>query len=198
MGGFDKTVNDVPSLNVRYGSSSHTSGTKGGHNIYLRAFARDGVKLLGRFASASGTTITFDDDLQESLAEVDDHTKRWRSGVDRYVAEHGIDAPVETTPDPPDVMSIKVPDAPTELDLSAEGISTIIWATGFKYDYSWIKLPVTGKHGYPVQRRGVTAWPGLYFTGLHWMYSAKSAQFIGVSEDAEYVATHIASQRSDS
>ena len=76
--------------------------------------------------------------------------------------------------------------------LQAAGITSVIWATGFKYDYSWIKLPLTGGRGYPVQRRGVTAWPGLYFTGLQWMYSAKSAQFIGVSEDAQHVAEQLA------
>lgn len=192
MGGFDRTVEDVDSLDVRFGSSSHTSGTKGGHNIYLRAFARDGVKLLGRFSEGSGTHLTFEDNLQDSLKLIDDHAEKWRAGVDQYIIENDIDAPREPEPDPPEIMQIKVPEAPTQLDLQRAGISTVIWATGFRYDYSWIKLPLTGNRGYPVQRHGVTAWPGLYFTGLHWMYSAKSAQFIGVSEDARYVADHIA------
>lgn len=192
MGGFDRTVNDVASLNVRFGSSAHTSGAKGGHNIYLRAFARDGVKLLGRFVGANGTNLTFEDNLQESLDRIDQHAAKWRANVDRYVAEHDIDARLETEPDPPDIMQIKVPDAPTQVDLRQSNISTVIWATGFRYDYSWINLPLTGNRGYPVQRHGVTAWPGLYFSGLQWMFSAKSAQFIGVSEDAQYVAGHIA------
>jgi putative flavoprotein involved in K+ transport len=198
MGGFDRTVNDVPSLNVRFGSSAHTSGTKGGHNIYLRAFARDGVRLLGRFNGGSGNRMKFKADLHDSLANTDEHAARWRAGVDRYIEEHGLDAPPEPEPDPPGISDIRVPDPPLELDIKQAGISTVIWATGFRYDYSWIKLPVTGNHGYPVQRRGVTAWPGLYFSGLQWMFSAKSAQFIGVSEDACYVAEHIASKLSGS
>lgn len=72
------------------------------------------------------------------------------------------------------------------------GISTIIWATGFQYDFDWIRLPVTGERNFPVQHRGVTDFAGLYFMGLQWMFGAKSAQFIGVGEDAEYVAGHIA------
>ena len=196
MGGFDRTVNDVPSLDVRFGSSAHTSGTKGGHDIYLRAFARDGVRLLGRFAGGSGSRLRFKDDLRRSLEETDAHAARWRAGVDRYIEENGLDAPPEPEPDPPGVSEIIVPDPPLELDLKSAGISTIIWATGFRYDYSWIKLPVTGNRGYPVQRRGVTAWPGLYFSGLQWMFSAKSAQFIGVGEDACYVAEHIAAKLS--
>jgi putative flavoprotein involved in K+ transport len=192
MGGFDRTVDDVPSLDVRFGSSSHTSGTKGGHDIYLRAFARDGVRLLGRFEGTDGERVRLADDLRQSLAAVDEHAARWRRGVDRFVAEQGLDAPLEEAPDPPGLERYPEDDPSTDLDLRTAGISTVIWATGFTYDFSWIRLPIAGERGYPVQRRGVTAWPGLYFTGLHWMYSAKSAQFIGVGEDAQYVAEHIA------
>ena len=192
MGGFDKTVDEVPSLDVRFGSSSHTSGSKGGHNIYLRAFARDGVTLVGRFEAANGERISFRDDVRESLDGADEYAAKWRRGVDAYIEERGMDMPREAQPDPPGLERYPEGEIPTELDLDEAGISTIIWATGFRYDYSWIKLPVTGDRGFPVQRRGVTAWPGLFFTGVHWMYSAKSAQFIGVGEDAEYVAEQIA------
>lgn len=194
MGGFDRTVNDVESLNVRFGSSSHTSGSKGGHDIYLRAFARDGVRLLGRLKGGTGSRLQLRDDLHASLAGTDEYAARWRAGVDSFVEKHGMDAPPEPEPDPPGISDIRVPDPPTDFDLRSAGISTVIWATGYRYDFSWIKLPLAGNRGYPVQRRGVTAWPGLYFTGLHWMYSAKSAQFIGVSEDAEYVARQIAAR----
>lgn len=194
MGGFDRTINDVPSLNVRFGSSSHTSGTKGGHNIYLRAFARDGVTLLGRFKSADGEHVKFRDDLHESLDAADDYARKWREGVDKYIKERDMDMPVEEQPDPPGLDRYPEGEPPTVLNLREAGISTVIWATGYRYDFSWIKLPVGGDRGFPVQRRGVTAWPGLYFTGLHWMYSAKSAQFIGVGEDAQYVAEHIAAR----
>jgi putative flavoprotein involved in K+ transport len=195
MGGFDQTIADVKSLSeARFGSSSHTSGTKGGHSIYLRAFARDGVTLVGRFVKADGCRLTFADDVRESLDAADAHAERWRRGVDAYIEENGLDMPPEPSPDPEGLDRYPEQDPPTGLDLRAAGISTIIWATGYRYDYSWIKLPVSGERGFPVQRRGVTVWPGLYFTGLHWMHSAKSAQFIGVGEDASYVAEHIASR----
>jgi putative flavoprotein involved in K+ transport len=191
MGGFDRTVNDVPDLKVRFGASAYTSGTKGGHDIHLRAFARDGVQLLGRFAGFDGSKAHFANDLQENLAYADEHAARWRRGVDRFVAEQRLHAPVELAPEPSGLERYPERLAATELDLRTAGVSTIIWATGFGYDFSWIKLPVVGERGYPVQRRGETAWPGFYFTGLHWMYSAKSAQFIGVGEDASYIAEHI-------
>ena len=195
MGGFDRTVNDVPSLDVRFGSSAHTSGSKGGHDIYLKAFARDGVRLLGRLEGASGHRLTFQDNLQATLDGIEEHAARWRAGVDQFIETNDMDVPVEPVREPQGLADIHVTASPLELDLREAGISTIIWATGFRYDYSWIKLPITGKRGYLVQRRGVTAWPGLYFSGLHWMYSAKSAQFIGVSEDAQHIAENIAARR---
>lgn len=195
MGGFDKTVNDVPSLDVRFGSSAHTSGSKGGHDIYLKAFARDGVRLLARLEGASGHRLTFEDNLQATLDSIEKHAARWRAGVDKFIEANGMDVPLELVQEPTGLDGIQLPPSPLELDLRKAGISTIIWATGFRYDYSWIKLPVSGARGFPVQRRGLTAWPGLYFTGLNWMYSAKSAQFIGVSEDAQHVAENIAARR---
>lgn len=72
------------------------------------------------------------------------------------------------------------------------GILKSIWSTGFKYDFDWIKLPVTGDRIYPIQKRGVSEYLGLYFIGIKWMFGSESAQFIGVGEDAEYLAGHIA------
>ena len=72
------------------------------------------------------------------------------------------------------------------------GILKSIWSPGFKYDFDWIKLPVTGDRIYPIQKRGVSEYLGLYFIGIKWMFGSESAQFIGAGEDAEYVAGHIA------
>ena len=73
-----------------------------------------------------------------------------------------------------------------EISLS-ESIKCIIWSTGFRYDFNWINLDITDEKGIPIQKRGVTKYKGLYFMGLQWMHSAKSAQFIGVAEDADFI-----------
>ena len=99
-----------------------------------------------------------------------------------------MDLPPDDNPDPPGLDAWPAEESPVQLDLVAEGITSIIWATGFGYNYDWIKLPVGDHRGFPIQQRGVTQWPGLYFMGLQWMYGANSAQFYGVHEDAEYVA----------
>jgi putative flavoprotein involved in K+ transport len=78
-----------------------------------------------------------------------------------------------------------------ELDLQNEGIKTIIWATGYQFDYSLTKFPVLDDDGYPVQERGVTEVPGLYFVGLHFLYKRVSGLPWGIAADAEYIADHI-------
>jgi putative flavoprotein involved in K+ transport len=84
-----------------------------------------------------------------------------------------------------------------ELDLDAEGISTIVWATGYAFDFSLVKLPVVDADGYPIQRRGVTSYPGLYFVGMPWIHKHKSGLLFGVGEDAAYIAALIAERKAD-
>jgi putative flavoprotein involved in K+ transport len=123
---------------------------------------------------------------------VDEHPLNWMRNVDEYVKKNGIQVPPDDTVAPPDIQDWPKGESPDSLNLVEAGIKTIVWSTGFKYDFDWIKLPITGDHNYPNQHRGVTDYPGLYFMGLQWMYGSKSAQFIGVGEDAEYVASHVA------
>jgi len=198
MGQFDKTIEDVESIDdARFGASSHTSGAGGGHDIYLRQLAKQGMSLVGPVTGANAKTLTFRTDLQEILKAVDEHPVRWKANVDKYINDQGWDFPEDTTVDPKGISDWPNGDAPAELNLADEGITSIIWATGFQYDYSWIDLPITGERNYPKQLRGVTDYPGLYFMGLQWMYGSKSAQFIGVGEDAEYVASHVAERFGD-
>jgi putative flavoprotein involved in K+ transport len=193
MGNFDKTIENVESIDsARFGSSSHTSGAGGGHDIYLRQMAKNGVTLVGPVTGGDDVTISLRTDLKEILDAVDAHPIQWKQGVDEYVEKHGINVPMDDTVDPPGIKHWPKGAVLSEINLVEAGIKTIIWSTGFKYDFDWIKLPITGEHNFPIQRRGVTEYSGLYFMGLQWMYGSKSAQFIGVGEDAEYVAGHAA------
>jgi putative flavoprotein involved in K+ transport len=95
---------------------------------------------------------------------------------------------------PPDDRSLAprtpVPAVP-ELDLRAAGITSVVWCTGYGYDLGWIDAPVLDASGAPDQVRGVTAVPGLYFLGLHWMHSFRSGLLPGVGADAAGLAEHI-------
>jgi putative flavoprotein involved in K+ transport len=84
----------------------------------------------------------------------------------------------------------------TEIDVVREDIETVIWTSGYRPQYDWVKFPVFDDIGFPVQVDGRTSVPGLYFVGVHWMRKNKSAILYGVGEDAEVVAGHILENRS--
>ena len=86
-----------------------------------------------------------------------------------------------------------------ELDLKAAGITSILWATGFRYDFGWVHVPIFADGGErlgrePVHARGVTRVPRLYLLGLPWLYKLKSSLMAGVGEDAAFLANHIATR----
>ena len=87
--------------------------------------------------------------------------------MDRYIQGNAIDAPAEQVPQYTDGYEVPLIE---QLDLKAAGITSIIWATGFQFDYSIVHLPVVDEAGFPVQNRGATRFPGLYFLGMPWLY----------------------------
>lgn len=71
-------------------------------------------------------------------------------------------------------------------------MTSVIWATGYRHDFSnLVKFSIWDEFGYPVQERGITEQPGLYFLGLHWLHTLKSGLFLGIADDAADVAAHI-------
>jgi putative flavoprotein involved in K+ transport len=77
-------------------------------------------------------------------------------------------------------------------DRSEVGVDAVIWATGYRPDYSWINLPIFDERGRPRHRRGVTDLPGLYFLGLTWQWTRGSALIGWVKDDAEFIAVQSA------
>ena len=102
----------------------------------------------------------------------------------------GLDVPVE--PVPAARPAPWADDPARTLDLDRTGIGTVVWATGFRRDFSWLHAPVLDDSGEPVQHRGVTAADGLYFLGLRWMHRRSSSFLDGVGADAEHLAERIA------
>ncbi len=184
----DRTVDKLPSPQAKFAGNPHLSGKDGGRTINLHLFAREGVRLLGHIAGAQGGKIRLLPDLKESLARVDKSEANITAMIDQYIARNGINVSEEVLPHYQDGYAV---DDVTDLDLKAEGISTIIWAMGYKFDYSLVRLPVTDEVGYPIQQRGVTHSPGLYFLGLSWLYKHKSPLLLGVGEDAEYIVEYM-------
>jgi putative flavoprotein involved in K+ transport len=171
MGQYDRTVSELPSPQAKFAGKPHISGTKGGHTINLHQFARDGATLLGRLEGVEDGIVKLRGDLYDNLAAGDRAEAELVKAIDAYVARTGILAPEETLPVLRDGFDQEIL---TELDLDAAGIANVIWATGYGFDFSMVKLPVTDGDGFPIQTRGATAFPGLFFVGLPWLHTAKS------------------------
>jgi putative flavoprotein involved in K+ transport len=78
-----------------------------------------------------------------------------------------------------------------QLDIRRAQLGSLIWATGYTFDFSWIDLPVLNVKGYPRHERGVAPLPGLYFLGLPWLTKMNSSFLSGVGDDAAQLANHI-------
>jgi putative flavoprotein involved in K+ transport len=178
----------LPSPKAKFAPVPQLSGAKGGHTINLHRFARDGVMLLGHLKHVVDGKILIAPDLMENLARTDKFEAEQVKLVDEFIERHGIDAPEETLPILRDGYSVPVIG---ELDLRAAGVSSVIWATGYRFDFGWVKPARLDADGFPMQKRGVTECPGLYFVGLPWMNTAKSGLLMGVGEQAAYIASQM-------
>jgi putative flavoprotein involved in K+ transport len=170
------------------------TGAYGGYTIDFRRFAADGITLLGRVAAARDGVLDIAPGLAECLANGDAYYKTFLDMMDAHVAQHGLNLPGDPAAraalaDPPCVT------APLQrLDLAAERIGAVIWATGYGVDFGWIDLPVLDARGEPLHRDGIAGVPGLYFLGLPWLSKMSSAFLSGVGDDAAVLADHIAAR----
>jgi putative flavoprotein involved in K+ transport len=170
------------------------SGAYGGHTIDFRRFAAEGVTLLGRVTAARGDVLDIAPDLAGNIADGDLYCATFLDMVDAHVGAHALDLPEEPA------ARAKLPDPAclTEplrrLDMRAENIQSVIWATGYGLDLGWIDLPVLDARGEPRHRHGIAEIPGLYFLGLQWLSKMRSSFLSGVGEDAEMLADHIAAR----
>ena len=198
LGFWDRTLDQLPSPNARFACNPHVSGNHGGHDINLRHFARQGICLLGRVQAAMGKLIILAPDLEENLARADAFAAQITREIDEYIKKAGIEAEAKSTSDEAPSNGTTPTKPILTLDLQAAGISTVIWASGYQFDFGWVQFPVFDQAGYPVHRRGVTAFPGLYFLGLHLLHKIKSELLYGVGEDAAFIASVITARSNSS
>ncbi len=192
LGWFDETVDKLPSPKAKFEGSQHLTGKNGGYDLNLHQFAREGVVLLGRLRDVHHYKVVLHSDLKENLVNADKLASDLKTAIDEYIDKKGFKVP--RGPDRPELRDGYDAESMLELDLKSAGIRSVVWATGYSFDYAWVDLPVFDEDGYPIQKRGVTKFPGLYFLGLHWLHTGKSGLLFGVGEDAEYVASAIASR----
>ncbi|HSI10403.1 MAG TPA: MSMEG_0569 family flavin-dependent oxidoreductase [Chthoniobacter sp.] len=188
LGYYDMPVHEHPQKErVRAKANHYVTGRDGGRDIDLRKFANEGMQLHGRLRNVQDTKLTFAEDLAQNLDQADNVAESIKNTIDKFIAEHGIDAPVE-----PRYVPVWTPDnVPLEIDYAEAGITSVIWSAGFRTDYSWVEIPLFDGKGYPVHQRGVTTVPGLYFLGLPWLYTWGSGRFSGIARDAEFLAEYV-------
>ena len=171
------------------------SGVDGGQTIDFRRLAAAGMILVGRTEAHKDGALTFAGDLADNVARGDANYLSLLDEADAYVANNGLDLPEE-----PEAREIG-PD-PTcltnpirELNLAKAGVTSIIWATGYSVDYSWLELDIFDASGKPKHKRGVSIEPGVYFLGLPWQTRRGSSFIWGVWHDAKFLADRIAAKQ---
>lgn len=183
-------VYDIPiatrGLAKRESTNHYVTGRDGGRDVDLRAFAREGMGLHGRATGIEDGVVHFDDTLAVNLAHADSVADSIKDDIDAFIAREGIDAPPEAR-----YVPVWQPE-PGPSALPLDEVATIIWAIGFRADWSWLgSLDVLDPEGLPLQDRGDTSVPGFRFIGLPWMHTWGSGRFHAVARDAEHVADGI-------
>jgi putative flavoprotein involved in K+ transport len=183
---FDTPLSALPSPAARLAANVQASGRSGGHDLTYRTLQAMGVRLLGHLVGVDDHRAVFADDLSESVAFGDARYADLRRIFTDELAAQGRPAP--DLPPPPPFRA----HPPRELDL--RGFSTVIFTAGFRPDYArWVHFPAFDPAGFPLTEDGTsTVVPGLYFCGVHFLRTRKSALLFGVGEDAAIVASSVA------
>ncbi|MHA2294314.1 MAG: flavin-containing monooxygenase [Candidatus Hodarchaeales archaeon] len=191
---YDKTVDKLDDLSERLVSNPHVSGVNGGHTVNLHKYAKSGVILLAKIKRSNDFKLYFDKNLHQLLTNADSMEKEILPVIDKLIKVNNLDAPEEELEVLTDGFNQKIVE---ELDLKEFNINTIIWATGYTRDYSFIKTDkkIIDEMGFPIQKRGVTEEDGLFFIGTVWLYKSKSSLLYGVGEDAEYLVKQIKNRK---
>ena len=161
--------------------------------ISLQSMSARGVVLLGRFTGVADGRLDFADDLEANLRFGDETSATIKRQIDGYIARNGL-AAAPATDDPDEAVAPQLPDPPIRsLSLREQGITTLIWCTGFCGDFGWVHLPdVLDARGQPRQADSVAPLPGIYFAGIDFAATRRSGTLLAVAGEAQRIAGHIA------
>jgi len=173
----------VPSLQLA-GSSERAT-------LDLNALTGIGVKLVGRLAGINEGKAQFSGSLRNLCALSDLKMGRLLDTIDEWATDNGLDGEVEAPHRLPPTEVEESP--PLGMDLTSGEIRTIVWATGFRPDYSWLDVPVLDRKGQLRHDGGVVESPGMYLMGIQFLRRRKSALIDGAGDDARDLSDHLAS-----
>ena len=165
------------------------SGTGSGRDsMSLQSLSKRGAMILGRVNKADSTKVFFNDDAAQHVRFADEFSQKIKTMIDDHILKNNLSA----APAHYDEADLPDPDAScasniTSLDLKENNINSIIWATGFDHDLSYIKLPVLDDKGRLKHKDGIPEFPGIYFLGYPWLRARKSPILFGIIEDVQFI-----------
>ena len=164
-------------------------GTPEGVTVDLNSLRKAGVEIVGRLVGLHDGKAQFSGSLTNHCALADLKMNRLLASIDGWVNASGFaeQFPASHRDEPTDVR----PETKLSLDLHDSGIRTVIWATGYRPDYSWLDVPVLDRKGRIRHDGGVVAAPGMYVLGLPFMRRRKSSFIDGAGDDAADLAAHL-------
>ena len=164
----------------------------GADDVDLNALQDRGIEVVGRLAMIRDGQALFSGGLANVCASADLKMARLLEAIDAWALERRVE---DMLPPPYRPLPTRVPAAPTlQLSLTDGGIRSILWATGYRPDFSWLDLPVFDPRGRLRHRGGVVDTPGLYALGLQFLRRRKSHQIAGVGDDSYDLADHLVAQ----
>lgn len=185
---YDEVDDIVRARNV---PSPQLVGTPGRATLDLNALTDIGVKLVGRFAGVGSGKAQFSGSLRNVCALADLKMRRLLDTIDEWAGEDGVGAEVD---EPHRFPATRVEESPPlSIDFAKAGIRTVLWATGYRPDYSWLEVPVLDRKGRVRHDGGLAAAPGMYVLGLTFLRRRKSSFIHGAEDDARDLAAHLAS-----
>src|SRR4051812_10698423 len=185
IGRLDERYDEVDDLvRARHVPSPQLVGTPERADLDLNALSARGASLVGRFGAMNGSSASFSGSLRNVCNLADLKLKRLLNTIDQTA---GLDEGPRPEP-------TRVDDHPrVQIDLLAEGFDTVLWATGFRADYSWLDVPVIDRKGEIRHDGGVVRdAPGLYRIGLNFLRRRKSSFIHGAEDDARDIVEHLA------
>jgi putative flavoprotein involved in K+ transport len=190
-GVLDQRYDEVDDIErARKVPSLQLIGSPERRTLDLNALTDSGIRLVGRLAGINDGRLQFSGSLANQCALSDLKLGRLLEVIDRYATESGLDGEIA----PPHRFAPTRIDVspPLTLDLARSGLRTIIWATGFRPDYSWLEVPVLDRKGRLRHDGGITPSSGLYVMGLPFLRRRKSALIDGAGADASDLSAHLA------
>ena len=189
LGVLDQRHDEIDDLHrAQRVASPQLVGSDTGHTLDLNALQAKGVRIAGRLMGIGGGRAQFSGALANLCALADLKQNRLLDRIDAWAKTRGLDQDLPTPTRPP---STRVDSRPLlTLDLEAAGIRSLVWATGFRPDHSWLQVPVFDAKGRLRHQGGVAAAPGLYVLGLPFMRRRKSSFIHGAGDDTRELAAH--------